>query len=183
MALSSSPHAPYWLGVVSATESIFFPIPPDVMLVPMCLAQPKKAMLYAMIATLTSTIGGVLGYVIGLLFYTELALPLMTFYGLHDGLATFQEYYATYGIAIIVIGGFTILPYKIITLSAGAALFPLPSFVVASLLSRGARFFLVALLTAYASPRLRPFIERHLDTLFFLAIALVFLIIALMMTL
>src|SRR4249920_1076854 len=159
LALAASPRAPWWLAVVAFAESSFFPIPPDALLIPMVLARPDRAWRLAAICTLASVVGGALGYAV---FDEIMRLPLAhTLFG-PDPLSAFQAWYARWGLAVILIKGLTPIPYKIVTIASGAAAFSFPVFMAASVVTRGARFFMVAaLLRAFGTP-VRDFIERRL---------------------
>lgn len=162
ISLSESPRAPYALGAVSFAESSFFPIPPDVMLLPMALAKPQKAWFYAAICTITSVIGGMLGYAIGSLLYDSVGQWLIKFYGLGDKLDGFRAMYQQWGHWIILIKGFTPIPYKLVTIASGLAAYDFFWFVVLSIITRAARFFFLAgILNRYGAP-LRRFIEDNL---------------------
>jgi membrane protein YqaA with SNARE-associated domain len=162
LALAASRHAPWWLAAIAFAESSFFPIPPDVMLVPMALARPERAWRLAGICTLASVTGGALGYAIGYLLFDQLAAPLIHAYGYDDGFARFQATYARYGMWVILIKGLTPIPYKIVTIASGAAHYDFLLFMLASAVTRGVRFFVVAaLLRRYGDP-VREFIERRL---------------------
>ncbi|WP_439496319.1 YqaA family protein [Bosea sp. (in: a-proteobacteria)] len=161
MALSASPRAPYALGAVSFAESSFFPIPPDVMLVPMALARPNRAWFYAAICTLTSVVGGLLGYAIGALLYDSVGRWIIQFYGHGDGVEAFRAAYAQYGHWIILLKGVTPIPYKLVTITSGFAGYDLFWFVLLSLITRGARFYLVAgLLRQFGGP-IRRILDEH----------------------
>jgi len=162
LALAANRRAPVYLGAVSFTESSFFPIPPDAMLIPMCLARPSRAWYYALICTITSVLGGILGYAIGFYLFDMLAAPVLRTYGYTDALARFQGWYERWGAAVILIKGLTPIPYKIVTIASGAAHFDFWTFLAASVVTRGARFFLLAgLLRRFGDP-IRDFIERRL---------------------
>jgi len=153
------------MGVVSFLESSIFPIPPDVMLVPMVLANRHKAFLIATVCTVTSVLGGLLGYAIGYYFFETLGAWVVKTYGMQAGLDTFRAGFERYGTWIILIKGLTPIPYKLVTIASGAAQFDLWTFIWASVLTRGARFFLVAaLLWKYGEP-IRTFIEKRLTLL------------------
>jgi len=153
--LSASRHALPALATVSFAESSFFPVPPDVLLVPMALARPERARLYAFVCTIASVLGGLAGYAIGALLYDTLGKWLISIYGYGDGIEAFREAYAAWGSWIILIKGLTPIPYKIVTIASGFAGYDLLAFTVLSLITRGARFFLTAeLLRLYAYPRL-----------------------------
>jgi membrane protein YqaA with SNARE-associated domain len=162
IALAENPRALWWLAVVSFVESSFFPIPPDAMLIPMVLAKPQRAWIIALVCTVASVAGGFLGYAIGYYFFETWGHSIIEFYGLQDGFAKFQQQFNEYGLEIILIKGLTPIPYKIVTIASGAAHFDLLTFGVASLVTRGARFFLVAgLLRIFGQP-IRDFIEKRL---------------------
>lgn len=162
LALAGDRRAPWYLAGVSFAESSFFPIPPDAMLVPMCLARPDMAWRYAGVCTLASVLGGILGYAIGFWLFDALAAPLLAAYGHADGLLRFQEWYDRWGVMVILIKGLTPIPYKLVTIASGAAHFSFGVFVVASVVTRGARFFLLAFLLRRYGPPIRAFIERRL---------------------
>lgn len=162
ISLAESPRAPYALGAVSFAESSFFPIPPDVMLLPMAMAKPQNAWRYALICTITSVLGGILGYAIGALLYDSLGQWLIRIYGLGDKLDGFRALYQQYGHWIILIKGFTPIPYKLVTIASGLAAYDFFWFVVLSIITRGARFFFLAgILNRYGAP-LKAFIENNL---------------------
>ncbi len=121
IALSERPAAPFWLFAVAFAEASFFPIPPDAMLIPMALARPRRAFGFAAIATAGSVIGGMLGYLIGYALLAKLAQPLIDFYHYHTAFVAFQQKFARYGVWVILIKGLTPIPYKIVTIAAGAA--------------------------------------------------------------
>jgi len=162
LALAASPRAPWWLAVISFTESSFFPIPPDALLVPMALARPDRAWRFAAICTIASVAGGALGYLIGYAVFDQLARPVIALYGYGDKFAAFQALYAEYGLWVILIKGLTPIPYKIVTIASGAAHFDFWVFMLASILTRGARFFLVATLLHFYGDAVRDFIDRRL---------------------
>jgi len=160
--LASSRYAIPAMGVVAFAESSFFPIPPDVMLIPMVLANRTKAFRIALVCSVCSVLGGLLGYAIGFYFFETIGAWLVRNYGLQAGLENFRHGFAEYGTWIILIKGLTPIPYKLVTIASGAAHFDLFTFVWASILTRGARFFVVAaLLWKYGEP-IRAFIEKRL---------------------
>jgi len=163
LSLAARPSAPYALAVVSFSESSFFPIPPDVMLVPMMLARPDRAWSYALICTITSVLGGVFGYLIGALTYDTVGLWLIEFYGLGAKVSEFQSWYDDYGALVILIAGLTPLPYKLITITSGFAGYSLFWFMVLSILARGARFFFLALLMSRYGPWIKSVIDRNFN--------------------
>jgi membrane protein YqaA with SNARE-associated domain len=162
IAAADKPYALWLLGMVSFAESSFFPVPPDVMLIPMALAQPSKAWLFALVCTLTSVAGGVLGYAIGALLYDSIGGWIIQLYGYGNKMETFRESYAEWGALIILIKGFTPIPYKLVTISLGFAGYNLPLFILLSLITRGARFFLLAYLINRYGPQAREIIEKRL---------------------
>jgi membrane protein YqaA with SNARE-associated domain len=162
LALAASPRAPWWLAVIAFAESSFFPIPPDVLLVPMALARPDRAWRLALICTIASVAGGALGYFIGYAVFDLLAKPVIEFYGYGARFAAFQAMYAEWGLWVILIKGLTPIPYKIVTIASGAAKFNFWVFMAASAATRGARFFIVATLLHFWGEQVRDFIERRL---------------------
>lgn len=161
MGLAASRHAPASLFAVSFAESSFFPIPPDVMLAPMVLAKPEKAWRYAAICTLASVLGGILGYAIGF-FLKPLGVWLMSVTGHPGGMTEFKCWYDHYGVWVILAKGLTPIPYKLVTIASGLAAFSFPMFILASVLTRAARFFLVALVVKKFGPAMLPVIEKRL---------------------
>jgi membrane protein YqaA with SNARE-associated domain len=162
LRLAGTPHAPWWLAAIAFAEASFFPIPPDVLLVPMVLARPRRAWILASICTLGSVAGGALGYLIGYALFDRVAAPLLALYHYDAAFAAFQDKYAQYGLWVILIKGLTPIPYKIVTIASGAAAFSFPLFMAASLVTRGARFFLVAGLLRFYGEPVRDFIEQRL---------------------
>jgi membrane protein YqaA with SNARE-associated domain len=162
ITLSASPNAPWWLVAIAFAEASFFPIPPDPLLILMALARPRRAWMLAGICTLASVAGGALGYLIGYALFNEIARPILATYGYGDKFAAFQATFAEYGVWIILLKGLTPIPYKIVTIACGAAAFSFPKFMAASLVTRGARFFIVAALLRHYGEPVRDFIERRL---------------------
>ena len=163
ISLAGHPRAIPAMGVISFLESSFFPIPPDVMLVPMVLANRRKAFVIAAVCTVCSVAGGMLGYAIGYYAFETLGAWLVKTYGLQDGLATFRAGFDQYGVWIILIKGLTPIPYKLVTIASGAAHFDLFTFVWASIVTRGVRFFAVAALLWKFGEPIRGFLEKHLS--------------------
>lgn len=161
-ALAARPAAPFWLFAVAFAEASFFPLPPDALLLPMALAQPRRAWRYAAVATAGSVLGGALGYLIGYALFDRLAQPLIHLYHYESAFATFQSGFARYGAAIILIKGLLPIPYKIVTIAAGAAKFDFWTFIGLSIITRGARFFLEATLLRRFGEPARAFIEKRL---------------------
>jgi membrane protein YqaA with SNARE-associated domain len=151
------------MGVVSFMESSFFPIPPDVMLVPMVLANRAKAFRIALVCTVCSVLGGLFGYAIGYFFFETLGAWVVKTYGLQAGLAAFRAGFDEYGTWIILIKGLTPIPYKLVTITAGLAHFDLFTFVWASIVTRGARFFIVAAILKYFGEAMLNEFERRLN--------------------
>ena len=162
MELASHKRAPRALFWVSFIESSVFPIPPDVMLMPMVLAKRLKAWLYAGIATAGSVLGGVAGYLIGLFLFDLVGRPLLDLYGYGDKFEHFASQYNEYGALIVFFFGVTPFPYKVITIASGVTELSLLVFLLASVTSRGLRFFLVSGLLYWFGPPIRDFIERRL---------------------
>jgi membrane protein YqaA with SNARE-associated domain len=162
IAAAGKPHASWIMGVVSFVESSFFPIPPDVMLIPMSLARPDRAYYYATLCTLTSVAGGVLGYVIGAYLYDSVGLWLMQLYGYGDKIEAFRAAYAQWGAWIILLKGMTPIPYKIVTIASGFAAYPLLPFILLSFVARGMRFYLLAFLLNRYGPQARVILEERL---------------------
>lgn len=161
LAKAAHRHADRWLGVISFMESSFFPIPPDALLVPMCLAQPKRAFYYAFVCTAASVLGALLGYAIGYFLFDTIGQSILGLYGLEDKYATFADAFNDQGWIIVFLAGFTPLPFKVITIAAGATAMPLYILVGASIVSRSARFFLeAALLWKFGEP-MKRIIDRH----------------------
>src|ERR1700728_1095499 len=160
--VAGKPHASWVLGAVSFAESSFFPCPPDVMLIPMAIARPDRAWFFATVCTLTSVVGGLLGYFIGAVLYDTVGLWLVHIYGYGDKVEAFRAAYAHYGAWIILLKGLTPIPYKIVTITSGFAAFNIWLFVVMSLISRGMRFYLVAFLLNRYGARARGIIEERL---------------------
>lgn len=171
LALAGSRRAPAWLAVISFAESSVFPIPPDALLIPMCLARPDRAWRFALICTVSSVLGGALGYFIGYALFEVLAQPIIRLYHYEAAFERFKDTYAEWGLWVILVKGATPIPYKIVTIASGAASFHFGVFMAASIATRGARFFLVAgLLRLYGEP-VREFIERRLTLVTTLGVA------------
>ena len=162
VAIAGKPHAVWALACVAFAESSFFPIIPDVMLIPMALARPDRAWLFATVCTLASVTGGLFGYFIGAELYATLGQWVIQLYGYGDKVDAFRAAYAQYGAWIILIKGFTPIPYKIVTITSGFAGFNIGLFVGLSLLTRGMRFYLIAFLINRYGDRARSIIEKRL---------------------
>jgi membrane protein YqaA with SNARE-associated domain len=162
MGMAGSPRAPWALAIVSFIESSFFPIPPDVMLIPMVLRDRAKAWWYATIATVASVLGGLLGYAIGYFFFEAIGKPILNFYGKEHALDSFIQFVHEYGVEAVIIKGMTPIPFKVVTIAAGVAKMDLLAFVGASIIARAMRFYLVAALLYFFGQPIREFIEHRL---------------------
>ena len=162
IAASHKPHSLWTMGAVSFAESSFFPVPPDIMLIPMALARPERAYLLAGLCTVTSVAGGILGYAIGALLYDSVGLWLIQLYGYGDKVETFRQAYAEWGAWIILLKGLTPIPYKVVTITSGFADYNFGLFVLFSVITRGARFYLLAFLLHRYGARAREIIEKRL---------------------
>lgn len=162
MRQAAGRHALPTLGVISFLESSVFPVPPDAMMVPMVLSRPLEAWRIALVATITSVVGGLAGYMIGYFLLETVGEWVIRIYGLEDKLVQFQASYAEWGLWIILIKGLTPIPYKLVTIASGMAQFDLFTFILASIVTRGARFFIVAALLRTWGPPIRAFIEQRL---------------------
>jgi membrane protein YqaA with SNARE-associated domain len=172
LSLSAHPRALWALAAVSFVESSFFPIPPDIIMIPMILAQPRKAWLIALVATVASVFGGLLGYFIGAALFDTIGQAIFDFYGKSDAVAAFNERFNAYGAWAVLVAGVTPFPYKVITIMSGWTGLSIPVFIVASIVARGLRFFIVAsLLWKFGDP-IRFFIEKYLGLLFTLFVIL-----------
>ncbi|KAA2231328.1 YqaA family protein [Salinarimonas soli] len=173
LSLAARPWAAGALGAVSFAESSFFPVPPDVMMVPMTLSRPDQAWRYAAIATVTSVLGGLLGYAIGALLYDSVGQWLFDLYGLSRGAEAFRAAYAQHGHWIILIKGFTPIPYKLVTITSGFAGYDLFWFVVLSIITRGARFFFLSALLSRYGAWIKDKLDRHFYPIAIGAVALI----------
>lgn len=168
MSLAKGRYASYALGIISFVESSFFPIPPDVMLIPMVIADRRAWIRLALICTITSVLGALLGYAIGALLFDPIAKPLLEFYGYYDKFEEFRHAFNQWGLLIIFVFGLTPFPYKVITITSGVIGLGLPVFIISSIIARGLRFFIVAgLLYLFGEP-IRTFIEKRLGLMFLL---------------
>ena len=172
MRLAAHRHAQWALAGVSFIESSVFPIPPDVMLIPMVLAQRARAWLIALNCTVASVLGGLAGYAIGYLAFETVGRPVLAFYGYEDPFAAFQERFNAWCFWWVAFAGVTPFPFKVITITSGVTGLDLVTFAIASAVSRGLRFFAVAALLWKFGPPIRDFIERRLNLLFTVFMAL-----------
>ncbi len=166
LSLAQSPHALWALAFVAFVESSFFPIPPDIIMIPMIIAAPRKAFLIAGVATVASVLGGLFGYFIGFALFETIGQPIFDFYGKADAVAEFSEQFNAYGAWAVLIAGVTPFPFKVITIMSGVTALSLPIFIVSAIVARALRFFIVgALLWKFGEP-IRDFIERRLGLMF-----------------
>ena len=161
VSLADSPRATWALGAMAFCESSFFPLPPDLVLIPMSLARPNRALFYAAICTIASVAGGILGYAIGALLYDTVGKWLISEYGYGNRLAQLQIFYQHWGWAFILIKGLTPIPFKLVTILSGLLRYNLPLFILLSAITRGARFFLLAGLMNRFGDVLRAKLERY----------------------
>ncbi|HEY8161239.1 MAG: YqaA family protein [Methylocystis sp.] len=161
MSLASSKHAPFALGAIAFAESSFFPVPPDVILVPMTLAEPKKAWYFAALCTVASVAGGALGYAFGALFYDTIGLWLINLYGYAEKMESLRAFYAQWGAIFILVKGLTPIPYKLVTIVSGLLAYNFPLFIALSVITRGARFFLLAAAINHFGDAIRVKLESH----------------------
>lgn len=166
MSLAQSPHALWILAVVSFFEASFFPIPPDALMIPMILAAPRKAFLIAGITTVSSVLGGALGYGAGIFLFEEVGRPVLEFYGKTDAFATFQRFYLEYGPMLLLFSGITPFPFKATTILSGATGLDFGLFMLFILIGRAVRFYIVATLLWKFGPPIRHFIEKRLGMVF-----------------
>jgi membrane protein YqaA with SNARE-associated domain len=164
IAAADKPYALWIMAGVSFAESSFFPIPPDVMLLPMSLARPKRAWWFATICTIASVAGGLVGYGIGALLYDSLGQWLMHIYNLTDKVETFRQSYAEWGAIIILLKGLTPIPYKLVTITSGFAGYNIWLFILCSIVARGGRFFMLAVLLNRYGDVIRKELEKRLTT-------------------
>lgn len=163
--LAGHRHARWGLAVVSFVESSVFPIPPDVVLIPMVLSQRQRAWLYATICTVASVIGGIFGYAIGYFLFDTVGQYILHLYGYESAFESFAARYNDYGVWIVLIAGFTPFPYKVITIASGVTQLNFFIFMLASVVARGARFFAVAGLLWWFGEPIRSFIDRYFGLL------------------
>lgn len=172
LAWSGHPKAEWYLGALSFAESSFFPIPPDVLLAPMTLAKPAMGPRFAFTTTVASVVGGVAGYLIGF-FALEAITPWLIELGYMDSYITVRGWFETWGFWAVLAAGFSPIPYKLFTIAAGALAMFVPLFLLASLLGRGARFFLVAWLVMWGGPKVEQKLKTHIDTIGWAVVILV----------
>jgi len=173
LSWADHPSAKYALFFIALIESSVFPIPPDILLIALALGKPKSALKFAAITTAGSTIGAVVGYGIGFLLWASVGQPIIEFYGLTSQYIKAEDWFAMYGVAIVLVAGFSPIPFKVITIAAGAFGLTFIPFILAALASRGARFFLVAAILRWGGDKLRNFVEKHFELMTILITLLV----------
>ncbi len=176
MVWAAHPHAERYLVGISIFESIFFPIPTALMVAPMAVARPDRAVRIAMIATVMSVLGGIVGYYLGY-FAINAIEPIIKDVGYWDKYLIAQSWFADWGFWAVVVAGFSPIPFKLFTLSAGALSMAILPFILAACVGRAAHFFLVALLMAWAGPKMEPMVRKYIEWLGWLTVALVVLFI------
>ena len=173
-------NAKWYLSLISFAESSFFPIPPDILLIPMALASKARALFYAFMCTLFSVLGGILGYAIGYFFYNSVGIYIVDFYHLENSFNIFENYYKEFGILIVLGAGITPFPYKFITIASGVFGLNIYLFVIVSIIGRGLRFYLIAILLYFFGEKIKLFIDKYFNilsiTFFILLVGSVFII-------
>ena len=173
-------NAKWYLSLISFAESSFFPIPPDVLLIPMALASKAKALFYAFICTLFSVLGGILGYAIGYFFFNSVGIYIVELYHLENSFNIFEDYYKEFGILIVLGAGITPFPYKFITIASGVFGLNIFLFIIVSIIGRGLRFYLIAILLYFFGEKIKLFIDKYFNILtivfFILLVGSVFII-------
>jgi membrane protein YqaA with SNARE-associated domain len=173
MARAGHPHAVRYLALISFAESSFFPLPPDLLLIPMMLAQRQRAFYLALVCTIASVLGGILGYFIGSLLFQSVGQWLIGAYGLNGSFTEFHDWYEKYGVWVILIKGLTPIPYKLVTIASGFAAYNLPLFILLSAITRGARFFGEGVAIYYFGEPAARFIEDKLEWVLLGALVLI----------
>jgi len=163
LSWADHPSARYALFFIALIESSIFPIPPDILLIALALGKPQWGMRLAAITTAGSTVGAAVGYGIGLFLFASIGQSIIDFYGLSSQYLKAEDWFIAYGVAIVLIAGFSPVPFKVITIAAGAFGLDFILFMLAALVSRGARFFLVGALLQWGGARVRDFVERHFE--------------------
>ena len=173
-------NAKWYLSVISFAESSVFPIPPDIILIPMALASKVNALFYAFLCTLFSVLGGVLGYTIGYFFFNSIGLYIVEFYHLENSFSVFEDYYKEFGILIVLGAGITPFPYKFITIASGVFGLNIFLFIIISIIGRGLRFYLIAILLYFFGEKIKLIIDKYFNILtivfFILLVGSVFII-------
>lgn len=166
LSLAQSPHALWALAIVAFIESSFFPIPPDVLMIPMIIARPSKAFLIAGVATVASVLGGIFGYYIGYGLFEAVGQPILDFYGKAEYFEEFAQKYNDMGAWAVLVAGVTPFPFKVITIASGVTQLSFPVFVISAIAARALRFFIVATLLWKFGEPIRDFIEKRLGLMF-----------------
>jgi len=173
-------NAKWYLILISFAESSFFPIPPDILLIPMALASKAKALFYAFICTLFSVLGGILGYAIGYFFFNSVGIYIVELYHLENSFNIFEDYYKEFGILIVLGAGITPFPYKFITIASGVFGLNIFLFIIVSIIGRGLRFYLIAILLYFFGEKIKLIIDKYFNILtivfFILLVGSVFII-------
>ncbi len=173
-------NAKWYLSLISFAESSFFPIPPDILLIPMALASKARALFYAFMCTLFSVLGGILGYAIGYFFYNSVGIYIVDFYNLENSFNIFENYYKEFGILIVLGAGITPFPYKFITIASGVFGLNIFLFIIVSIIGRGLRFYLIAILLYFFGEKIKLIIDKYFNILtivfFILLVGSVFII-------
>ena len=173
-------NAKWYLSLISFAESSFFPIPPDILLIPMALASKANALFYAFICTIFSVLGGILGYAIGYFFYNSVGVYIVDFYHLENSFNIFESYYKEFGILIVLGAGITPFPYKFITIASGVFGLNIFLFIIVSIIGRGLRFYLIAILLYFFGEKIKLIIDKYFNILtivfFILLVGSVFII-------
>jgi len=175
LSWAEHPSAKVALFAIAFIESSFFPIPPDILLIALALGRPELALPFAAITTAGSTLGAAFGYLIGMLLFVSVAQPIIEFYGLMAQFNHVEGWFAEYGVWIVLIAGFSPIPFKVITIAAGTFGLSFVPFILAALISRGARFYLEGALLRWGGDKVRHFVEKHFELLTVLVVVLVVL--------
>lgn len=174
LSMAGHRHALWVLALVSFVESSFFPIPPDLLMIPMIIAAPRRAFLIAFVCMVASVAGGLAGYGIGYFVFDTIGQPIFDFYGKADAVVEFNERFNEWGAWAVLVAGITPFPYKVITIMSGWTGLSLPVFILSSIIARGFRFFVLAALLWKFGPSIKVFIEKYLGILFTLFVVLLF---------
>lgn len=175
ISLADKKNSSFYLFIISFIESSFFPVPPDVLLIPLCIGKPKKALRFALICTVGSVLGGVLGYYIGMFFMEGLGYKIIDFYNIGEEFIKVKSLFHEHGALAIGIAGFTPIPYKVFTIASGVMNFSILSLVLTSFVARGLRFFIVSILLYKYGDKVREFIEKYFNILSILFMLLLIL--------
>jgi membrane protein YqaA with SNARE-associated domain len=170
---SRNKYAVYYLAIISFAESSFFPIPPDVMLAPMAFAHRPRAWYYATITTVASVLGGIFGYLLGLYAFEPLVEPVIKYLGYEEHFLSAEGWFDRYGVWIVFIAGFSPIPYKVFTIAAGVMHMAFLPFVIASIIGRGARFYLVCALIVLGGQKLEDHLKQYIDLIGWITVALI----------